>query len=541
MADDDNVFTVRVVPRVASTNEHPLRLGFQTGFLEGPSNPLRAECFSEEGVGTEGRVSVKVLPDPDTGRRLYRVTNTDEETRGVALVTRVLRRKVGYTVRVSCRRVEGRGTLRFAFEPVGGRPEDRTEKRVSVKGDERAEKAFAVVPLKDGAYRCAFEIEPGSVMELSGFSMLPDDAEDGWDHEMLEALRAVSPGILRWPVQDGVGFYNWYDGVGPRAMRRPVAPTARAEDGHDFGTAEFVGFCRLIGAEPVMRVTVFQPGVKDERVPDLAAGVQLAIDWVAYCNAQGDHPLAKLRARHGHAAALGVRRWELVTEKGGVPAADVCQAYASAMRAEDPSIAVGAEVPVLTPLDDRYVSKVMARLAEGSAQDRRYYGEWYRTLGLAYAAVERLRRGEGADLCTALYPEQVLYRVTYARNMLTEAGMLMALYNRYPALVPLVAEGAPAEENGPFRVQVAWTEDDATLVIFVYNSDTESRTVRFDLRALRRRFGVWISDQLAADITARRVAQTVPINRTQKAGAAVTQWLECTAAPSSFTRILVKE
>jgi len=535
------MFTVRVLPHVASTNGHPLRLGFQTGFLEGPSNPLRAECFSEASLGVEGRVSVKAVSEAGAGPKRFRVANADDETRGVSLTTRILRRRIGHTIRVNVRRVEGRGALRFVFEPVGGTPEERTEKRVSVKGKEYVEKAFAVKPLKDGAYRCAFEIEPGSVMEFGGFSMLPDDAEEGWDHEALEALRLVRPCLLRWPDQEEVGFYNWYDGVGPRTMRRAVSPMARAEDGHDFGTVEFVGLCRLLGTEPVMRVTVYHPGVKDDRVRDLAAGVQLAADWVAYCNAVDDRPLAKLRMRHGCAAALGVTRWELVTEKGGVPDASVCNAYASAMRKEDPTLAVSVGAPALMPVYDRYVTKVMARLSAGAEPDRRYYGAWFESLGMAYAAIERLRKNEAADLCTRFHPEQVLFRVTYARNMLTEAGLIMAMYNNCPAFMPLVTTGVPTEESGSFRVQAAWAEDDSTLVIFIYNSAVEPRTVRFDLTALRRRFGVWIADQLAADITARRVAQNVPVSRTQKAGAAVTQWLEYTAMPSSFTRILVKE
>jgi len=539
---DAEEITVRVLPQPVATNCALLRLGFQTGLLEGPGNPFRAECFPEADVGAEGgRVSVEAVPDPVTGRKRFLVANKDEGMRGVALITRTLRRGVGHTVRVTCRRVKGPGRLRFVFAPVAGKEEETTGKSVSLNGDDDVEKVFAVIPHKDGAYRCAFEIEPGSAVEFSAFSLVPDDAEGGWDHQVLEALRAVSPGTLRWPALQGLGFYNWYDGIGPRRMRRAVSPTGRAEDGHDFGTVEFVDFSRLIGAAPVMRVTVFRPGMKDERVADLAAGAQLAADWVAYCNATGNHPLAKLRTRYGRPAALGVKRWELVTADGGAPDAAVCRAYAAAMRAEDPTIAVDAAEATLMPARDRYVAQVLQRLAAGDEADRRYYGEWYETLGVACAAVDRLRRGAGGDVGTAYYPEQVLYRATYAKNMLAEAGLLLALFNRYPAKVPLVTQGAAAEADAPFRVQAAWTEDASTLVIFVYNSGPEGRPVRFDLTALRRSFGFWIADELAADIASRRASQSVPINRIQKAGAAITQWLAFTAAPSSFTRILVKE
>jgi hypothetical protein len=107
--------------------------------------------------------------------------------------------------------------------------------------------------------------------------------------------------------------------------------------------------------------------------------------------------------------------------------------------------------------------------------------------------------------------------------------------------VPLLSEGAPTERGSPFRVQAAWTEDASALVVYVYNSGTMSREVLLDLKALKRHFAFWASDQLAADITAPREGGTVPVYRRQKAGAALTQVILCEVAPSSFTRIVVKE
>ncbi len=585
----EETITVRVLPQAVATNSEPLRLGFQVGFLEGSGNPLQAECFSGENVAAEGGATVKTVPDPNTGRKLCWVANDGDKAHGVALTSSVLRKGVNYTVRVICRRVKGNGTLGFVFVPVGGGAGDRTGKTVSVRGEAFAEKVFAVKPHVDGAFVCTFQLASGSVMEFAGFSMLPADAEDGWDSQSLEALRAVGPGVLRWPVQRGVGFYNWYDGVGPRKLRRAVSPTARAEDGHDFGTVEFVDFCRLVGAQPLMRVTVFQPGYADARVEDLDAAVRLAADWVAYCNTTNGLPLAILRARHGHAAALGVRLWELAAAEGGQLDGVTCRAYAAAMKAEDPLIQVGVTVEGssaaqleavlqgagavldfvscdapgtggkiadfnrksgtrlrvadtrLTGARDRYVAQVMERLGSGDEAERRYYGTWYDSLAVAYAALERLRQGGGLLACTPYSPEQVLYHVPYARQKLTETGLLLALFNRFPAKVPLVSEGVPAEKDAPFRVQAAWTEDDSALVVYVYNAGTESREVRLDLTALNRRFAFWASDQLAAEITTRRAAQTVPVNRRQKAGAALTQVIMCEAAPASFTRIIVKE
>jgi hypothetical protein len=589
VAKDAEPVTVRVLPQAAGTNSEPFRLGLQVGFLEGPGNPLRAECFSEETLEAEAGAALKAEPEPNTGRNVFRVAVEGARPSGVSLTSSVLRRGVGYTARVRCRRVRGSGALKLVFAPVGGAEEEEVERTASVKGADFGDASFAVRPRADGAYRCAFRLSPGSVMEFSGFSLVPDDAADGWDSQALEALRAVGAGDLRWPVQKGVGFYNWYDGVGPRALRRAVSPTARAEDGHDFGTVEFVAFCRLVGAKPLIRVTVFGPGCGDARVENSEAAVRLAADWVAYCNATNGHPLAALRARHGHTGALGVARWELAAEGGGTLDGAACRAYAAAMKAEDPAIEVGVALEGsgaealeavlreaggvvdfvscdaagawervdaynrrtgarlriaatrLQGVRDRYVTQVMGRLDAGDAAELRYYGGWYDSLALTYAALAMLGRGGGVAVCAPSYPEQVLYRVPYAKNMLDETGLLLALFNRFPARVPLVAEGLPADKGSPFRVQAAWTEDDTALVVYVYNSGTEARAVRLDLTALKRRFGFWVSDQLAADITARREEQTVPVSRRQKAGAALTQVIPCEAAPASFTRIVVKE
>jgi hypothetical protein len=540
--------TVRVLPRVVATNGEPLRLGFQVGMLEGPAEGLRAECFEERGVDAAMRAlpGVKVSSDPDTGRPAYAFENTGERPAGVALVASALRRGVGYTVRVTCRHVKGPGVLRFVIAPSDGKTDEETGGCVAVKSGTVEERSFAVKPHRDGDYRCGFRIDPGTEMEFRAFSMVPDDAEAGWNREALTALRKTGAGVMRWPAAEGLVFYNWYDGVGPNALRRAAWPGAQAGDRHDFGTVEFVAFCRLVGAEPVIRVPVFLPGWTDARVPDQAAGVQLAADWVAYCNATNDHPLAALRRRHKHPDALGVKRWELTVPEGGAfspdALAEMFRTYAAAMKAEDSSIRIDFSRDVrLAPLRDRYVAEVTRRLESGDAAERAYYRGWYETLGVAHAALARLRNGADGAVCAPFFCEQVLNRVPYARNMLAEPGLLMAVVNRFPALTPLAVEGSPTGMEEPFNVQAAWTEDPKVLAVFLYNSGTEKRTVRVDLTALKKRFVFWLSDQVSADIAKPRKEPTVPVTYKQKAGAAITQVVPCECPPASFTRVVVKE
>jgi hypothetical protein len=535
-------WSVHVLPGPVATNVAPLRLGLQAGFLDGRFHPLRAECLTGLDWSAETGVTLETLAVTSPTNRTMRVTNGGAERLGITQVTRTLRSGVGYTLRLQGRRVAGKGRVWVTFQPVGGKSEDGVTERFSLSGGWKSCEAHAVLK-RETAYRCRLAVEPGSVIELSALSLMPDDAEEGWDHETLVALRGMSPSVIGWPAANELGAYVWYDGVGPQAVRRPAVPSAIPEEAHAFGTAEFVAFCRLIGAEPMLRVRMFEPGMVDERVPDQTAGVQMAAEWVAYCNATGDHPLALLRQRHGHPEPLRVMRWELIA-RGGTdgPSAASVAAYTAAMRAEDPAICVTvSDDATLSPRSDPYVAEILRRLAVAPPDERAYYGEWYNALGLACAVLDRVEQGRCGFLATPLQPEQVLYRASRARNMLTDAGVLLALINRYPADRPVLIEGVPNTPDSSLRVQAAWSTEAGELIVFVYNAVPEAHTVRIGLAPLKRRFVLYVSEQLAPDLTARRDAQTMPVTHTQKVGSALSQTVVCEAAPCSITRLLVKE
>jgi len=541
--------TIRVMPQAVATRCDVFRLGLRADLGESTEKLLRAECLtapvSATGAGaltfTGATVRVTQTPEPDTGRVSYTVANEGAKPDGMTLTTAPLRKGVSHTLRVTCRPGKGCGVLRFGFIPVDGKADEATGKRVKVKGgDEPCEVALNVTPHRDGSFVCTFHIEPGCVMTFSDFSLLPDDAQEGWDSQAVEALRLTGAGVLRWSVQGPGGAlpYNWFDGVGPRA--------ARAAKGHGFGTAEASRLCRLIGAEPVFQVPVFGPTAADGRVPDLTTAATLAADWVAYCNATGGHPLALLRTRHGLAEPMDIQRWELIPGGGrqqeAAGFADARQAIAAAMTREDPSIAVEALAD--TPdAPDAYVARVLARLAAGAEEDRTYFYAWYDALGKIGAELRRARPGAARERPgTPFAIETVLQRGLYAKHRLSGAGWLMSLVNRFPTTGALAVEGGDTgEKTESFWVQAAWSEDASALVVFVYNSGPEPRKVRLDLTALKRRFVFYAHEQVVADITARRTSPTVPVLRRQKAGSAMTQVVLCEAAPSSLTRVLVRE
>ena len=77
----------------------------------------------------------------------------------------------------------------------------------------------------------------------------PDADEHGLPREVVAAILESAPTIVRWPGGCTGTSYDWREGIGPREDR---ARTIDAHFGYDvgngFGTAEFAGFCRRIGA-----------------------------------------------------------------------------------------------------------------------------------------------------------------------------------------------------------------------------------------------------------------------------------------------------
>ncbi len=542
----------------AGSGEIPIRifafrLGLRADFKDYAEDLLRAERLPEPVSAaairalsaTNRAVRITTALEPGTGKALYTVVNTGGKPDGLSLTATGLRKGVRHTLRVTCRRRRGNAAMRFGFTPADGKQDEATGKRVTVKGNGPCEIALDVTPHRDGAFVCAFHIEPQSVMTFSGFSLMPEDAQEDFDSQALQALKMTGAGFLIWPAQGGTNFYNWYDGVGPLVSRR--------EKGHAFGTFEAVRLCRFVDAQPVFQVPVFQTESTDPRVPDRTTAAQLAADWVAYCNATGGHPLSLLRLRHGSAEPLNVRHWELIRCGGGqkdtAEFSDLCRQVEAAMRAEDPDIVVrgAAAPPPATDTPDPYVARVLERLATGNAADREYFQAWYEALGAVGAALRRVNSGTaGQDrACAPFDIGAVLQQGLYANHMLRGAGLLTMLVNHFPMTAALATEigGQDGSAGGESRVQVeaAWSEDPSALLVFVYNSGPEPQTVRIDLSALKRRFVFYASEQVAADITSRRVSPTVPILRRQKAGSALSQTVLCKAAPSSLTRVLVKE
>ena len=128
--------------------------------------------------------------------------------------------------------------------------------------------------------------------------------EKGFRLDVVEALRELRVPVVRWPGGCFVSAYHWTHGVGPN--RRPSYDKAwRVEDPNTFGTAEFVAWCRLIGAEPYI-CTNGGTGTSQEMS-----------DWVEYCNLPDAGRWAKVRQAGGHPDPHNVGYWSIGNENYG--------------------------------------------------------------------------------------------------------------------------------------------------------------------------------------------------------------------------------
>ena len=74
---------------------------------------------------------------------------------------------------------------------------------------------------------------------------------------LVEHVRRLGPVVVRWPGGCFADRYHWRDGIGPPAKRpRRFGRWREDTESNQFGTHEFLQFCRLCGVEPYLAANV---------------------------------------------------------------------------------------------------------------------------------------------------------------------------------------------------------------------------------------------------------------------------------------------
>jgi alpha-L-arabinofuranosidase len=155
---------------------------------------------------------------------------------------------------------------------------------------------------------------------------------NGIRKELVEEMRRIKAPVIRYPGGCFADSYDWRDGIGP-SDKRPRRTNfwvqdetsggtgSHKYDPNQFGTNEFIQFCKLIGSQPYLAANVRSlPAAEFYR-------------WVEYCNSPaGSTTLADMRAAAGYAEPFGVRYWGVGNESWGCGGNFTAQEYAVEFR-----------------------------------------------------------------------------------------------------------------------------------------------------------------------------------------------------------------
>jgi alpha-N-arabinofuranosidase len=130
---------------------------------------------------------------------------------------------------------------------------------------------------------------------------------DGYRQDAVTYLKELGIPVLRWPGGCFADDYHWRDGIGPEAKRpkRVNLHWGGYVEDNSFGIHEFIGLCRMIGAEPYVAGNVGSGSPSELR------------DWVEYCNQPAGSTLAEERAANGSPEPFKVRYWGVGNENWG--------------------------------------------------------------------------------------------------------------------------------------------------------------------------------------------------------------------------------
>ena len=188
----------------------------------------------------------------------------------------------------------------------GSASQDRETVHLHFKGRDYTKQSFAFHS-KASTDHASLEIKTlHSPIVIGTASLMPADNVQGMRADTIALLKRLGGTIYRWPGGNFSSGYDWRDGIGDRDRRPPRKnPAWTGVEHNDFGTDEFITFCRLIGTEPLIAANT---GFGD---------AHSAAEWVEYCNSNASSYNGAKRAALGHHEPYHVTHWCVGNEMFG--------------------------------------------------------------------------------------------------------------------------------------------------------------------------------------------------------------------------------
>lgn len=213
------------------------------------------------------------------------------------------KRYVGY---LWARPLNGRAEVEVTLVWGEGKA-DRATTKLTFAGQDFSKQGLSFTPKRGSEKGAMLEIRvlSGDVL-LGPPSLMPSDNVNGLRKDTLALLKQLNGTVYRWPGGNFASGYNWRDGIGDRDRRPPRKnPAWTGVEHNDFGTDEFIAFCRAIGTEPMIAANT---GFGDD---------YSAAQWVEYCNRGADTIGGGWRIKNGNAKPYGVKYWCVGNEMFG--------------------------------------------------------------------------------------------------------------------------------------------------------------------------------------------------------------------------------
>jgi alpha-N-arabinofuranosidase len=129
---------------------------------------------------------------------------------------------------------------------------------------------------------------------------------NGFRQDVLALTKELGATIVRYPGGNFLSGYNWEDGVGAKQQRpRRLDLAWGSTETNQFGTNEFITWCKAAGVEPMFAVNLGTRGPDEAR------------HFIEYCNHPGGTQYSDLRRAHGFEKPHGIKFWCLGNEMDG--------------------------------------------------------------------------------------------------------------------------------------------------------------------------------------------------------------------------------
>ncbi len=139
------------------------------------------------------------------------------------------------------------------------------QEEIRLEGEDWQRHEAVLVPAADDAESCLrITFTRRASVVFGALSLLPEGHFHGMRRDVVDRMKELGVGILRWPGGNFAGEYRWQDMFLPVDRRAPLQaymenetqPYTHGYDMHEIDTDDYIALCREIGTEPFITVNL---------------------------------------------------------------------------------------------------------------------------------------------------------------------------------------------------------------------------------------------------------------------------------------------